>query len=82
MKAIRTRYHGPTNSRGARISATDNDGNTVRVPLDYGLDDNQRHAAAARALCAKMSWHGALQGGWAGGDWVWVWADERNRIEV
>ena len=26
MKAIRTRYLGPTNTRGARILATDDDG--------------------------------------------------------
>lgn len=49
MKAIRTRYHGPTNTRGARMSATDCDGNTVRMPLDYSHDDNERHAAPRKA---------------------------------
>lgn len=56
MKAIRTRYKGPTNNRGARIMATDDDGNRVTVPYRYGLDGAAVHAIAAKALVVKMGW--------------------------
>ena len=31
MNAIRTRYHGPTNNRGARFSATDGEQASLTV---------------------------------------------------
>lgn len=31
MKAITTTFHGPTNTRGSRIVASDQDGNRVTV---------------------------------------------------
>ena len=34
MKVITTRYHGPTNTRGSRIAATDEDGNRVSLTYD------------------------------------------------
>lgn len=71
MKAILTKYHGPTNTRGARISATDGDGNRVTVPYDHAARDP--HDAAALALCRKMGWLGTLaKGGTKTGN-VYVW---------
>ena len=61
MKAIVTKYHGPTNSRGARISATAEGGNRVVVHYDYGA--REPHDEAALALCDKLGWKGALAEG-------------------
>lgn len=68
MKAITTKYHGPTNHRGARVTARDGDGNRVTVPYEgpYEGRDTTReaaHARAALALCAKMGWCGTLHYG-------------------
>lgn len=54
-QAIRTRYHGPTNTRGSRISAKCGAGR-VSVPYDHALNLYDNHAAAARALLAKLGW--------------------------
>ena len=56
MKAIKTTFRGPTNSRGARIIATDGDRNRVVISYPYELTQEQAHRAAAMALCAKMKW--------------------------
>ena len=85
MKAILTKYHGPTNTRGARISATDGDGNRVTVPYDFAARDP--HDEAALVLCRKMGWSGALvRGGLKSGN-VYVWApgygsSDRDVIDV
>ena len=63
MKAITTKYHGPTATRGSRISASDSDGNRVYIPYEYALSDEEIHRKAAVALCAKMKWSGAMVGG-------------------
>lgn len=59
MKAITTKFHGSTNSRGSRFSATDSDGNRVSISADYALEHDARHRKAAEALCTKMGWKGA-----------------------
>lgn len=55
MQAIRTRYHGATNSRGSRISAQCEAGK-VFVPFDHDLDLEGNHVAAATALRVKLGW--------------------------
>jgi hypothetical protein len=52
-QAIVTRYIGPTDHRGARISARAY-GGRVTVPYDYG--SREPHDDAALALMAKMGW--------------------------
>lgn len=56
MKAITTKYHGPTNTRGSRISASDLDKNRVSLSYDDALNSEENHDAAAKALCIKMNW--------------------------
>ena len=52
--AIRTRYHGPTDTRGSRFIATGGESRvTVTVPYDYGLDPTENHSAAAQAFLDK-----------------------------
>jgi len=66
MKAIQTKYHGPTTVRGSRISASDLDGNRVIISMPSELNHDEAHRAAAEALCRKMGWTGVLaQGGLA-----------------
>ena len=62
-KAIVTKYHGPTNTRGSRISASDSDGNRVSVSYDHALSREDVHRVAAEALCTKMKWTGRLVAG-------------------
>lgn len=75
MKAIVTRYHGPTNSRGSRIRASEPDGRSVTVPYDHALNSDANHLAAAVALCERMQWGGRLiAGGLAGNALVFVFS--------
>lgn len=79
MKAIFTKYHGPTNYKGARISASDSDGNRVTISYPYELSGEAVHRKVADALCAKMNWTGKMVAGgtrtgyvflFTGSDWA------------
>ncbi len=61
-QAIVTKYHGPTNTRGARISAQ-SAGGRVSVSYDHELTSGQNHAKAAATLAAKLGWSGRMVGG-------------------
>jgi hypothetical protein len=63
MKAITTKYLGPTNYRGARVVAKAEGGLRLAVAWDdtLGVDDN--HTIAARMLAEKMEWCGQWCGG-------------------
>lgn len=64
MKAIETKYHGPTNRRGSRIVASDGDGNRATISYPYQLSGEAVHRAAAVELCRKMGWSvGRMIGG-------------------
>jgi len=72
MQAIQTKYHGPTNTKGSRISATCADGRRVYISYPHEIGgDMERHEVAARALCEKLGWiperleGGALKDGYA-----------------
>ena len=80
MKAILTKYIGPTNTRPARVKADAGDGVTLARSWDSTLDSRRNHAGAARALCNKMGWEAELiGGGFPSGDMAWVFADSRDR---
>lgn len=80
MKAIVTKYHGPTNTRGARITASDEDGNQVSISYPYELSGEDVHRKAADALCDKMNWKGRLVGGSLKNGYVFVWDGNTNII--
>jgi hypothetical protein len=63
MKAIETRYIGPTNTKGARIVAADSDGNRVTIGYPHELSGEAVHRKAAEALRDKMGWTGELIAG-------------------
>ena len=70
MQAIVTKYHGPTNVKGARISATSASGLRASIPYPHELSIEDAHKAAAQALCDKLNWHnfrvmGGIKGGYA-----------------
>ena len=73
MKAIITKYHGPTNTRGSRITASDEDGNRVSIPYPYELSGEAVHRKAADRLCEKMAWTGELVGGAMKNGYAFCW---------
>ncbi len=60
MQAIQTTYHGPTNTRGARIVARC-DAGRLSVPWDYSVDGPLNHYQAAYALARKLGWIDSLR---------------------
>lgn len=48
---IRTRYSGPTDTRGSRVTAY---GNGRQLTIPYPYDSNDAHLYAASALLAAM----------------------------
>ena len=71
MKAIRTKYYGAGNVRGARIIAA-----TGERGHPHELNSDKAHAKAARQLADKFNWRGELIGGsFPDGTMVWVFAD-------
>jgi hypothetical protein len=86
MKAILTKYLGPTDHRGSRVKASDGD-NSVILPWRSEWDHNGNHDTAAIALCRRLEWGGKLcrgglrQGGQDTGNvYVWVTDDETMNI--
>lgn len=80
MQAILSRYHGPGNVRGSRITAQCQ---AKRITVEYddalNLDDN--HRAAATKLILALGWHGHwCQGTIPSGDYVAVCAKWLNGL--
>lgn len=63
MKAIQTKYLGPTNTRGSRIKAWAEGGHSVTIPYPHELSGMEVHRAAAVALAERMKWPTDLVGG-------------------
>jgi len=81
MVALETKWHGPTNTRGSRISCTRMDAdqtkhegapNRVTVSVDDGWSGEAQHVEAVRAFCARYNWHGTLACGGTTRGHVWV----------
>lgn len=62
MQAIVTRYHGPGNVRGSRVSATAQAGR-IYVDWDDALNQDDNHEIAARLFAQKFNWAGKLAHG-------------------
>ena len=50
--AIETKYHGPTDTKGSRYTAS-YDGKRISHSTNHGLDSHENHEAAALAFIAK-----------------------------
>ena len=72
MKAITTRFLGPTAMKAPRVTASDEDGNRVTIPYQSELEPQRAHSIAAMALCEKMKWPTALVSGSIKGGYVFV----------
>ena len=74
MKAIETHFLGPTNYRGSRVTAKDDDGNRITLTWRHELNSDDNHKAAAYALCEKMHWTNkeSLVCGALKNSYVWV----------
>lgn len=82
MKAIQTKFIGPSETRGARVKAWVN-GNAATVSWDHGLEVVDNHASAARKLVASLGWPGRLVGGTLPDEsMAWVFVDGGVSVEV
>ena len=81
MKAIKTHYIGPTNTKGSRIRASDGDINSITIPYDSGKETDANHISAAVALCRKMNWSNpeSLVMGWLKDDAVFVFPPKGDK---
>ena len=82
MKAIKTTYSGPTNTRGSRITACDMDGNRITIGYPYNFSGMDCHAKAAWALCKKMGWTGTLHGGALKRGYVFVFGNALGTYRI
>jgi len=62
-EAIVTKYHGATDTRGSRVTATACGGVKVSIPYPHDLNGEAVHEAAALALMAKAGLKGKLVAG-------------------
>lgn len=75
-QTIITRYHGATNVRGARYSATCTAGKRVYIKLDPDWDNDDRgHIVARDRLKGKLNWPGKMVTGAIKGGMVHVFTD-------
>jgi hypothetical protein len=81
MKAIRTRFLGPSYARGSRIKASIDDGDrkeqiTIGLETAQELSVNQHwddvHKTVAKELAKVMKWEGEIVGGVYKNDYYWV----------
>lgn len=79
MQAIKTRYLGPTDYRGARIKASAQAG-SVTISYDYALNSDANHKAAAQALIDRLDWCFTFSSGVLPcGDWCHVLSSPFNK---
>lgn len=62
FQAIETKYHGPSNIKGARVSATAAAGRII-LSWNHALNFEDNHEAAAKAFADKFEWSGRWFGG-------------------
>lgn len=79
--SIVTKYHGPTNNRGSRISVTANGAGRKRIYVEYRHDLNigDNHAEAVRQYAQLMGWAGRWITGGTDTGAVAVWAGYETR---
>ena len=83
MQTITVKYLSVTNTKGARIKATQSEGKTsVTLSRDYGLNFEEQAMDAAKAICKKLGWSGTMQGGHTKEGMVFVFANGMYRFKV
>lgn len=61
MQAIATKYIGPTNHHGSRISVSADAGRRI-YSWDLALNVEENHTAAAERFARELRWIGASEG--------------------
>ena len=56
LQAIETKYHGATNTKGSRISATSASGIKTYIDYPHELSGVDCHAIAAEKLARNLEW--------------------------
>ena len=79
MKAIQTRYLGPTSRRSSRIKAWAEGVKPLTIPYPHEAAPGQHaHMTAAEALCVRQDWPTDLVGGGlANHDYVFCFREQR-----
>jgi hypothetical protein len=80
-KAIVTQYRTTAQGKGY-ITASDEDGNRVRVAYEHGLNAAENHARAASAFLEKFSWSGEWVGGSLNNGYVFVCRETRGGLRI
>ena len=65
MKAITTKYLGPSNIKGSRIKAQCSKGVSLTIGYDHALNSDENHVLAANKLAEKLKWKVKLTSGYA-----------------
>ena len=88
MQAIKTKYIGPSNSKGSRIQASC-EAKTIYVSYNHALDSDGNHRAACEELLRALGWtadqsavYSDLVGGWYGDSYFWVFANSFERTTI
>lgn len=81
MQAITTKYHGPTNTKGSRMTARALAG-SVTMGYDHSIGIQENHELVARKLADKFGWlngpRGTLVSGQThSGDYVHVFTGSK-----
>ena len=79
MKAIQTKYRGPTNTRGSRIVASAEGAGSLTFSYDHALDAPGNHHQAAQLYAKKKGWSGGLCTGALKDSYVHVFAEGCER---
>jgi|GEM_PF-2338241 hypothetical protein len=75
--AIKTKFIGPSNTRGSRVKAETCEAlrehrRSVTLSWDHSLDGQGNHARAAEALAKKLGWAGEWHIADGGEVYLWV----------
>ena len=85
MQTIKTRYHGPTTYRGARISARQasyKKGKRIFVPYCHASNPVQNHKQAAERLRDMLDWHCPMVPGDTDDGMIWVFSPRDNPDKI
>ena len=86
MQTIKTKYHGPTNHRGARISAkqaSHKNGKRIFVPYCHASNPVENHKRAAGRLRDMLNWnHCPMVPGDTDDGMIWVFTPRDNPEKI
>lgn len=74
-QTIITKYLGPSNKRGSRVSAKSTAGHRIVIEWDDSLNSEKNHYEAMKRLASQLNWNSyptAIAGTLKGGSIVWV----------